>query len=69
MNMDGAPFDALFFARKRCVPERLGSFGFRPDGGGHKYAVPILEGHFLLSVVIDAAGAVATNLVDTAAGE
>ena len=69
MNMDGAPFDALFFARKRCVSERLGSFGFRPDGGGHKYAVPILEGHFLLSVVIDAAGAVATNLVDTAAGE
>ena len=69
MNICDTSFNALFFARKRCVPERLRSFGFRVDGSGHKYAVPILEGHFLLSVAIDAGGAVATNLVDTDTGE
>ena len=32
MNICDTSFNALFFARKRCVPERLRSFGFRVDG-------------------------------------
>ena len=58
----------VIFRRRRVVFGRLVPFGFRADGKSFRYEMPLVDGQFTLSVVVDERGTVKTRLVDCASG-
>ena len=59
----------VIFRQRRVVFDRLEPFGFRAEGKSFRYETPLLDGQFMLSVVVDERGTVKTLLVDCASGD
>lgn len=56
--------EAKFFERKKAVPERLKEYGFAQTGADYVYKTPILNGDFILKVLISR-NDILTNIRDT----
>lgn len=61
--------ETAFFTHRHMVANRLLSYGFIKAESEYRYTKKIMDGQFLLSVIVSADGKVNTRLVDTVSDE
>ena len=62
-------FEEKYFIRRKKHDGKLTAYGFTRQAEGYRYAVPVMDGDFLLHVFIDEKGKVTTQMIDCATQE
>lgn len=62
-------FEDKYFKRKKLNQSKLLAYGFEKVSDKYRYSTTVLEGNFLLHVIIDASGKVHTEMIEQDTGE
>ncbi|MDE7478881.1 MAG: MmcQ/YjbR family DNA-binding protein [Lachnospiraceae bacterium] len=57
-------FEDVYFKRKKLNPSKLFAYGFETVSGGYRYVTAVLDGNFILTVMIDDSGKVQTEMIE-----
>lgn len=62
-------FEDKYFIRKKWNKSKLSAYGFEEASGVYRYATAVMNGTFILNVIIDASGRVHTQMIEQDTGE
>ena len=62
-------FEDTYFKRKKLNKSKLPAYGFEEASGVYRYATAVMNGTFMLNVIIDVSGRVHTQMIEQDTGE